>query len=121
MRVRRCCDRARVPVAHKCREQRALSHAVSVRGPCSSQQRHLRHSLVHGERVEAAVRPVGLRGRDGDDRLLGVAHEVGRDEDFDAVLLWEAVVFRVGAGDEHAAVVHEDGFRMVHAGDGGVC
>lgn len=92
-----------------------------MRAADRTEQRDLGNHLVDGEGVGIAIRPVRLGRAERDFGLYGTAHEVRWDEDFDAVLLREAVVFGVGAGDEDAAVVHEYGFRVIHAGDGGVC
>lgn len=121
VRVRRRRDGARRARARHGREEDALAHAVAVGARLGAQQgdAEVRGAAGRdGDGDGGAVRPVlvcdGVGG-------LGVAgEEVGRDEDLDAVLLGVDVVFRVGARDQDAAVLEEDGFGVVEAGDDGV-
>lgn len=118
--VRRRCHGARVTRAGEGREQGPLAHGVAVRGAADAQKRDFGDGRVGGEGIAAAVFPILLVFGDVESRTGRVAHEIGRDEDLDAVLFWITIVERVGAGDENATVVKEDGFRVVHAGNGGV-
>ena len=121
MRVRRRGNRARGPRARDGGEEDPLTHAVAVRARLGAQERHAqvrRAALCDGDGDGGAVCPVRVLDREGGLREAG--EEVGRDEDFDAVFFGIDVVFGVGAGDHDAAVLEEDCFGMVEAGDDGV-
>jgi len=122
VRVRRRLHGAAVARAGEGREERALAHGVAVRGAADAHDGDARDGAGRRVRegVRAAVSPVRVGGCHGDGRAHGVAHEVGGHEDLDAVFLGVARVLGVGAGDEDAAIVEEDGLRVVHACNGGV-
>ena len=64
-----------------------------------------------------AVGPIAVG--DGVAGSGGAVEEVGRGESLDAVFLGVLAVLGVGAGDHDAAVLHEEGFRVVEARDDG--
>lgn len=90
---------------------------------CGRDGAHHRNAIVptraSGEDIHChgiAIGPIDVG--DVELRSAGVTHEVRRDEDFDAVFLGVLAVFRVGARNQHAAVIHEDGFTVVETRDG---
>ena len=119
MRVRRCCDRARVGGTAEGREVRALAHAVTVRAADSAHEGDLgRGAAEHGDGDGVAVAVARLVVVDQVRRPHRIVHQVGRDEDLDAVLLHVGSAFGVGARDEDAPVLQQDRLRVVQAVDG---
>lgn len=121
MRVRRRRDGARGAAARDGGEEDALAHAIAVRARLGAEEGDAQvggAARRDGDGEGGAVGPV--RVLDGVAGLGEAREEVGRDEDFDAVFLRVDVVLRVGTGDHDAAVLEEDGFRVVQAGDDGV-
>ena len=118
MRVRRRRDGARRSRAGHGGEQDALAHAVAVGARFGAEERHADVGGAAGSDGDGdggAVGPVCVGDGVGG---LGVAgQEVGRDEDLDAVFLGVDVVLGVGARDHDAAVLEQDGFGVVEAGD----
>ena len=51
----------------------------------------------------------------GDSRASRVAHKIRWDENLNTVLLFVAVILRIGPGYKDTTVIQEDSFRMVKA------
>ena len=122
MRVRRCRNRTRRPRARDGREEDSLSHTITMRARLRAQKRNAqvrRAAFRHRDGNRRAVRPVRILNRER--RLREAGEEIRRREDLDAVFLRIDVIFWIGARDHDAAVLEEDGFRVVEAGDDGVC
>lgn len=122
MRVRRRRNRTRRPRARDGWEEDPLPHAVTMRTRLGAEERNAQiRRAAFGDRDghRRAVRPVRVLNREG--RLRETREEVRGREDLDAVFLRIDVIFWIGAGDHDAAVLEEDGFGVVEAGDDGVC
>lgn len=121
MRVRRRRDHAHIPRARNGREQDALTHTAAMRAGLGADEGDAqigRAARGEGKGHHGAESPVFIL--EGEGRRGEAGEEVGRDEDLDAVFLRVDVVLWVRAGDEDAAVLEEDGFGVVEAGDDGV-
>ena len=121
MWVRRRRDRARAAGTAEGREVRALAHAVAVRAADRPHEGDLgRGPAEHRDGDGVAVPVARLVVVDQVRRPRRVAHQVGRDEDLDAVLLHVGRAFGVGARDEDAPVLQQDRLRVVQTVDGRV-
>jgi hypothetical protein len=114
-------DATRVTTAAKGREVNPLAHAVAMGAADGAHEGDLgRGAAGHGDGNGVTVAVARLAVVDGVRGLGGAAHEVGRDEDLNAVLLRVRGGFGVGARDKDAAVLQQDGFGVVQAVDGRV-
>ena len=105
MCVWRCRDGTCRSAAGEFGEEGPLPHAVAMRAAHCAHEGDLGcRAAEHGDGDGIAVVVARFVVVDRVGRLRGVAHEVGRDEDLDAIFLGEARVFGVGAGDEHTTV-----------------
>ena len=122
MCIRRRRNRTRITRARNGGKQDALTHAITMGAGFGPEERHAEISGAAGSNGNgdaSAVRPVFIR--DGEIRLRQAGEEIRRDENLDAVFLRVDLILGVGAGDEDATVLHDDGFGVVEAGDDGVC
>jgi hypothetical protein len=121
VRIRRRRDRTRRSTTTECREVCPLPHTVTMRAAHRAHKRYLRgRTIEHSNRDRITVPIARLVVIDQIRRLCRVAHEIGGNEDLNAVLLDVGSGFGVRARDEDAAVEEQDGFRVVQAVDGGV-
>lgn len=122
MRIRRRRNRTRGPRARDGREENPLPHTITMGAGLRAQERNAqigRAAFRHRDGNRRTVRPVRIRNRER--RLRETREEIRRREDLNAVFLRIDVIFRIGARDHDAAVLEEDGFGVVEAGDDGVC
>ena len=123
MRVRGRRDSASVARTCKSREESALAHTVAMGAALGAHERDPhrgRGALLEGDDDldSLAIGPILIRDGEGGRGQAGEG--VGGREDFAAVFLGVHAVLGIGAGDHDAAVLHENGFGMVKARDGGV-
>ena len=118
MRIRRRRNSASRPRARDSRENRPLAHRIPMSRGSRTKQRHFGNSLCGRESITTTIRPIRIRRRNSNNRPCRIPHEIRGHENLDSVFLDEADVLGIGAGDEDAAVVEEDGFGVVETVDG---
>lgn len=119
MCARRRCNCARVSAATEGREECSLTHTIAMRTAHGTHQGDFGRGAAQYSDSDGVPIPITrFAVVDQVRRLGGVTHEVQRDEYLDAVFLDVLSAFGVRAGEECAAVLEQDGLRVVEAVDG---
>lgn len=116
MRIWRRRDSTRLPTASESWEDRSLTHAIPMSTSRRTDQTNLEIRNItcrNGDGKGRAVTEAGVVTIKGVCWSRETGEEIGWYKDFHAEFLWVKVVFWVGARDENAPVLKEDGFGVV--------